>query len=44
MQKSLDLLFRMMGDMKEHFQTATNTVAEHNAAMLQEAQPKGCPG
>ena len=42
MQKSLDLLLRMMGDMKEPFQTATNTVAEHNAAMLQEAQPKGC--
>jgi hypothetical protein len=28
----------MMSDMKEHFQTATNTVAAHNAAMLQEAQ------
>ena len=28
----------MMSDMKEHFQTATNTVAAHNAAMLQEAK------
>ena len=27
----------MMADMKAHFQTATNTVAAHNAAMLQEA-------
>ena len=38
----------MMGDMKEHFQTATNTVAAHNAAMLQEAwdhmgsKPESC--
>lgn len=31
---------RMMSDMKEHFQTATNTVAAHNAAMLQEATTK----
>ncbi|CAE8636150.1 unnamed protein product, partial [Polarella glacialis] len=28
---------RMMNDLKEHFRTATNTVAAHNAAMLQEA-------
>lgn len=32
----------MMSDMKEHFQTATNTVAAHNAAMLQEAQWDPC--
>jgi len=35
LQQTVD---RMMGDMKEHFQTATNTVAAHNAAMLQEVR------
>ncbi|CAE8600080.1 unnamed protein product, partial [Polarella glacialis] len=29
---------RMMNDLKEHFRTATNTVAAHNAAMLQEVR------
>eukprot|EP00931_Biecheleriopsis_adriatica_P116526 TRINITY_DN92161_c0_g1_i1.p1 TRINITY_DN92161_c0_g1~~TRINITY_DN92161_c0_g1_i1.p1 ORF type:complete len:645 (-),score=130.28 TRINITY_DN92161_c0_g1_i1:19-1881(-) len=29
---------RMMGDMKEHFKTATNTVAAHNAAMIAEVR------
>eukprot|EP00933_Yihiella_yeosuensis_P005899 TRINITY_DN110507_c0_g1_i1.p1 TRINITY_DN110507_c0_g1~~TRINITY_DN110507_c0_g1_i1.p1 ORF type:complete len:633 (+),score=131.09 TRINITY_DN110507_c0_g1_i1:44-1900(+) len=29
---------RMMVDVKEHFKTATNTVAAHNAAMLQEVR------
>jgi len=35
LQQTVD---RMMSDMKEHFQTATNTVAAHNAAMLQEVR------
>ncbi|CAE7457864.1 ttll3, partial [Symbiodinium necroappetens] len=35
LQQTVD---RMMADMKAHFQTATNTVAAHNAAMLQEVR------
>ncbi|CAJ1351894.1 unnamed protein product [Effrenium voratum] len=35
LQQTVD---RMMSDMKEHFKTATNTVAAHNAAMLQEVR------
>lgn len=35
LQQTVD---RMMSDVKEHFQTATNTVAAHNSAMLQEVR------
>ena len=35
LQQTVD---RMMSDMKEHFETATNTVAAHNSAMLQEVR------